>query len=86
MMTLCPILVLGSLFFFLAFTFFLSSYLFLAFLAFVAFVVVLGIKTDIKSLNLAVSFLVHQTYLFVGLLLSYRKMRVWKRIERKMTN
>jgi cellulose synthase/poly-beta-1,6-N-acetylglucosamine synthase-like glycosyltransferase len=83
MMTLCPVLIISSIFLFLIFAYFFSSLLFVAFAASIALVLILGIKTDIRALNLVASFLIHQAYLFTGFLLLYRRMSVWKRIERE---
>mgnify|MGYP001120650812 CR=1 FL=1 len=82
MMTLCPILALSSIFLFFAFTYFTSLLLFSILSLCIALILMLGIKTHIKILNLIVSFLIHQVYLFIGFLLSFRKMSVWERIER----
>ncbi len=86
MMMLCPILALSSIFLFLAFTYFMSPVLFGILLLCTAVILVLGVKTDIKILNLIVSFLIHQAYLCIGFILSFRKMNVWERIERKVAD
>jgi len=86
MMMLCPILALSSIFLFLAFTYFMSPVLFGILLLCTALILVLGVKTDIKILNLIVSFLIHQAYLCMGFILSFRKMNVWERIERKVAD
>jgi len=83
MAILCPILTLSSIFLFFSFAYFTSIFLFGILLAFATLILILGTKTDIKILNLITSFFIHQVYLFIGLLLSFRKMNVWERIERK---
>jgi biofilm PGA synthesis N-glycosyltransferase PgaC len=82
MMTLCPVLALASIFLFLAFAYLTSLLLFGILLFFGALVFVLGIGTNIKTLNLVASFLIHQAYLCIGFVLSFRKMSVWEKIER----
>ncbi len=83
MTTLCPILTLSSIFLFFAFAYFASTFLFIILLACATLFLMLGTKTDIKILNLIASFLIHQVYLCAGFFLSFRKMNVWERIERK---
>ena len=83
MMTLCPILTLASIFLFFVFAYFTSTFLFCILLAGTALFLILGTKTDIRILNLVSSFFIHQIYLFMGFLLSFRKISVWKRIERE---
>lgn len=83
MTTLCPILTLFSIFLFFAFAYFASTFLFIILLACATLFLMLGTKTDIKILNLIASFLIHQVYLCAGFFLSFRKMNVWERIERK---
>lgn len=83
MMTLCPVLLISSAILFFAFAVLSSLLIFAVFILFTISILVLGAKTDIPMLNLVTSFSIHQTYLFAGLFLSYRKMTVWKGIERK---
>ncbi|MCK4434721.1 hypothetical protein KAU92_04460, partial [Candidatus Bathyarchaeota archaeon] len=82
MMTLCPVLALASIFLFLAFAYLTSLLVFGILLFCGALVFTLGIETNIKTLNLVASFLIHQTYLCIGFALSFRKMSVWEKIER----
>lgn len=86
MATLCPILTLSSILLFFAFAYFTSTFLFGILLTCATVFLILGTKTDIETLNLVVSFLVHQVYLCIGFLLSFRKMSVWERIERKISS
>jgi len=86
MMTISPVLTLSSIFLFLAFAYFASPVLFGVLLLLAALLLTLGIRSDIKILNLIVSFLIHQVYLCVGFILSFRKMNVWERIERNPAN
>jgi cellulose synthase/poly-beta-1,6-N-acetylglucosamine synthase-like glycosyltransferase len=86
MMMLCPILAAFSILLFFIFVFINSMPLFAILLACAALVFGLGAKTNIKAFNLIMSFLIHQAYLFAGILLSFRKMNVWKKIERKSAN
>lgn len=86
MMTLSPVLMLSSIFLFLAFAYFASPILFAGLLLLTALTLTLGVTSDVKIFNLIVSFLIHQAYLCTGFLLSFRKMNVWKRIERNPAN
>jgi len=83
MMTLCPILTLSSIILLLAFAYYASLPLLVGLLVSATLVLVLGSKFNIKILNLITSFLTHQLYLCVGFLLSFKKMTVWGKIERK---
>jgi hypothetical protein len=42
----------------------------------------IGSQTNLKIPNLIVSFMLHQVYLLVGFLLSYKKMKNWAHIRR----
>lgn len=86
MMTLSPVLTLSSIFLFLAFAYFASPILLGVLLLLAALILTLGIRSDIRILNLIVSFLIHQAYLCIGFVLSFRKMNVWERIERNPVN
>lgn len=82
MMTLCPVLILLSIPLFFIFMFINSLPLFAILSACAVLVLAAGAKTNIKAFNLILSFLIHQAYLFLGVFLSFRKMNVWKKIER----
>jgi len=82
MMTLCPVLILLSIPLFFIFMFINSLPLFAILSACAVLVLAAGAKTNIKAFNLILSFLIHQAYLFLGVFLSFRKMSVWKKIER----
>lgn len=86
MMTLCPILVLSGMVLLFAFAFSTSYVLFSIILLTILSVFIFGTTTNIKMLNFLTSFLIHQVYLFAGLILSPKKMTVWKKIERKPTD
>jgi biofilm PGA synthesis N-glycosyltransferase PgaC len=83
MMTLSPILVLSAFLLFFAYAFVTSQLFFGVLLVCTLLVIVLGIKTNIKMLNFLMSFLIHQVYLFIGFILSYKKITVWEKIERR---
>jgi len=83
MMTVCPILTLFAILCFFTFLCTCALPVFIVMLACIALVLILGTKTNIKAFNLIVSFLIHQIYLCIGLFLAFRKMTVWKRIDRK---
>jgi len=83
MTTLCPIFMLSSIFLFFAFTYSISTFLFGILLACATLCLIIGTKTNIRIFNSIASVLIHQIYLCVGLFLSFRKMSVWRRIERK---
>jgi biofilm PGA synthesis N-glycosyltransferase PgaC len=83
MMTLCPVMFFSSAILLLAFILLNSLLAFAVFVSLAAVIILLGAETDIRGLDLVTSFSVHQAYLFAGLLLSARKTRVWKSIERK---
>jgi poly-beta-1,6-N-acetyl-D-glucosamine synthase len=82
MMTLGPILTFASIMLFFTILFFASTYLFIAFAGIAAFLWYLGAKTNVKKLNFIVSFLLHQMYLLIGFLSSYKKVKLWRKIER----
>lgn len=83
MMTICPIFLMLSIVLIFIFTYFVSILWFAILFACAIALLLLGAKSDIKIFNWIVSFLLHQIYLSVGLLISYRKMNIWKGIERK---
>ena len=82
MMTVCPILTLVSLLMFFMLTYFVFFFLFVASVLSALLVLSVGVSTNVKACNLVVSFLLHQTYLSIGFLSSFRKMRVWEKIQR----
>jgi len=83
MMTVCPSLLLLSVVSYLIVAYLVSTTVFVGVALLAGLVLLLGAKTNTKILNLITSFLIHQVYLVIGLLLSRRKMTVWKKIERK---
>jgi cellulose synthase/poly-beta-1,6-N-acetylglucosamine synthase-like glycosyltransferase len=83
MMTLCPVLLFFSVILLMVFAFSSSVLIFAVLVSSTAAILTLGARTDIKMLNLLTSFCIHQAYVFAGLLLSSRKMTVWKGIERR---
>jgi cellulose synthase/poly-beta-1,6-N-acetylglucosamine synthase-like glycosyltransferase len=83
MMTVCPLLLLLSAISYLIGAYLVSTIVFLTVALVIGLVLLLGAKTNIKILNLITSFVIHQIYLLTGLLLSPRKMNVWKKIERR---
>jgi poly-beta-1,6-N-acetyl-D-glucosamine synthase len=83
MMTLGPILTFASIILFFVILFFASPYLFIVFAGLAAFLWYLGAKTNIRKMNFITSFLLHQMYLFLGFLSSYKKVKLWRKIERK---
>jgi hypothetical protein len=85
MMTIAPPLTLLSIFLFLAFAYTVSLPLTGLLLAAAILVLLLGTQTNMKMLRLIVSFLIHQTYLLAGFMLSFKKMNVWPHIERVRT-
>jgi cellulose synthase/poly-beta-1,6-N-acetylglucosamine synthase-like glycosyltransferase len=83
MMTVCPSLLLLSVVSYLIAAYLFSATVFISVALLLGLVLLLGAKTNTKILNLIASFLIHQVYLVTGLLLSRRKMTVWKKIERR---
>lgn len=83
MMTLCPVLFFTSMILLFLFVFLNSLLVFAVLLSCAIMILILGAKTDFRILNLIASFFIHQAYVCAGLFLSYRKMTVWKGIERK---
>lgn len=82
MMTACPLLLLLSAVSYLICAYLFSVTVFVGVALLVGLLLLLGAKTNTKILNFIASFSIHQVYLLTGLLLSYRKMSVWKKIER----
>lgn len=82
MMTLCPILSLSSIFLFFTLAYFTSTFFFGTLVLLASLLVLLGAETNIRILNLAASFLLHQIYLFLGFLSSFRRVKMWRKIER----
>jgi cellulose synthase/poly-beta-1,6-N-acetylglucosamine synthase-like glycosyltransferase len=83
MMTACPLLLLLSAISYMICAYLVSLPVFLTVALGIGLLLLLGAKTNTKILNLTTSFLIHQIYLLTGLLLSPRKMNVWKKIERR---
>jgi cellulose synthase/poly-beta-1,6-N-acetylglucosamine synthase-like glycosyltransferase len=84
MMTVCPIiLLLSTLLFFLSILV-ISPSVFATLLLISTITIILGVKGSFEVPNFIVSFIIHQLYLCVGLILSYRTMPTWKKIERKL--
>jgi biofilm PGA synthesis N-glycosyltransferase PgaC len=83
MMAVCPLLFFLSAIFYLIFAYLVYIPVFLTLVLVVGVVLVLGTKTNKKILNWITSFVIHQIYLLVGLILSPRKMNIWKKIERR---
>lgn len=83
MMTVCPLLLLLSTISFLICAYLISTPVFIMVALIMGLVFLLGAKTNMKTLNLIASFVIHQAYLLTGLLLSPRKMNVWRKIERR---
>jgi biofilm PGA synthesis N-glycosyltransferase PgaC len=83
MMTVCPILLLSSIILLLTSAYLASPLIFALFAILSGLVLLLGATTNVKALGLFTSFVVHQIYLLAGLFLAPRKMKVWKKIERK---
>jgi biofilm PGA synthesis N-glycosyltransferase PgaC len=83
MLTICPTLIFFAIALTIAFAYSFSLILFALLLAFFGVFLYLGLKTDVSLFNLLTSFLIHQMYLFLGLFLSFRKMSVWRQIERR---
>jgi biofilm PGA synthesis N-glycosyltransferase PgaC len=82
MMTVCPILTLVSIFMLFVLTYFVSIFALVTLVLLALLILSVGASTSVKICNLIVSFLLHQTYLSIGFLSSFRKVKVWKKIER----
>jgi len=83
MHVLCPVLMVCAFALILVFAYSLSLTLLILVLAFSGIILLLGSKANVSVLNLITSFLMHQIYLCLGFFLSFRRMDVWKRIERR---
>jgi cellulose synthase/poly-beta-1,6-N-acetylglucosamine synthase-like glycosyltransferase len=82
MMTIAPPLALLSIFLFFAFAYTMSLPATGLLLAAAIIILLLGTQTNMKIPRLIVSFLIHQTYLLAGFVLSFKKMGSWSHIER----
>ena len=82
MMTIAPPLTLLSILLFFAFACTLSIPVTCLLIAAAISVFLLGTQINVKIPRLIVSFLIHQTYLLVGFSLSFKRMNVWRHIER----
>ena len=83
MMTACPVLFFASLVLFIVFAFLTSVSIGAVLLLLMLALLLIGTKTNIKSFNLVTSFALHQVYLIIGLVLSFKSMSTWRKISRK---
>lgn len=82
MMVFCPLLTFLSFILFFFFLCLTSTTLFLLLLLSAVAIIAFGARANGRIFNFIPSFLVHQIYLLMGLMVSHRKRSVWQRIER----
>ncbi|MCX6648719.1 MAG: glycosyltransferase [Candidatus Bathyarchaeota archaeon] len=81
MMTFVPIMILLSIPLFLVTSILYYPPIYILFLAMILMTVI-GVHYNMPFFSFVISFLLHQVYLAIGLLSSYKSMHVWRKIDR----
>ena len=83
MLTVCPVLIFCVIPLVMALAYSFSFILFVSILTFFSIFLLLGLKTKVSFFSLPTSLLIHQVYLLLGLCFSFRKVSIWRKVERR---
>jgi len=86
MQTACPVLIFLTILSMIVWTYSISWIITLISIISNCAIIFFGLKTNIKIFSLFASFFIHQTYLFLGFIFSFRKHHIWTVVERGTIN